>query len=93
MERIACDGGEMMSDYDSLGRIGLLTPQANPTVEPEFLRLIPMNIACFTGRLHSSERDAATRLRIYLENIGQTIAQFGNMRLDAIGLPAPARII
>jgi maleate isomerase len=75
----------MMSDYDSLGRIGILTPQANPTVEPEFLRIIPMDIACFTGRLHSSEKDAATRLRIYLEKMGETIAQFGNMRLDAIG--------
>ncbi len=72
-------------DYGTMGRIGLLTPQANPTVEPEFSRMIMSDVGLYTARLVSHEPDAKRRLVHYLENLGSAVDQFGGMALDAIG--------
>ena len=75
----------MSLDYGRMGRIGILTPQANPTVEPEFNRLMQQEVAVYTARLVSREPDARLRLVNYLNEIEQTLCQFGGMPLDAIG--------
>jgi maleate isomerase len=72
-------------DYGARGRIGVLTPQANPTVEPEFQRLLPADMALYTARLTSGEADASRRLIAYFTGLEATVAQFGGMKLAAIG--------
>ena len=62
-------------DYGQLGRIGLGTPQANPTVEAEMRRLVPREVEYFTLRLTSSSSDAKTRLQEYLQNLPTFLKQ------------------
>jgi len=71
-------------DYGVRGRFGLLTPQANPTVEPEFRRLMPDGVELYTARLTSRSDDPRDRLIEYLERLPETLAQFDMLRLDAV---------
>lgn len=71
-------------DYGARGRFGLLTPQANPTVEPEFRRLAPGGTELYVARLTSRSDDPRTRLIEYLERLPETLAQYDTLRLDAV---------
>jgi len=71
-------------DYGMRGRFGLLTPQANPTVEPEFRRLTPAGTELYVARLTSRSDDSRVRLIEYLERLPQTLAQYDTLRLDAV---------
>jgi maleate isomerase len=71
-------------DYGPRGRFGLLVPQANPTVEPEFRRLMPEGTECYVARLTSRSEDPRTRLVEYLERLPGTLAQYDTLRLDAV---------
>jgi maleate isomerase len=71
-------------DYGARGRLGLLTPQANPTVEPEFRRLLPEGTELYVARSTSRSADPRTRLVEYLEWLPETVAQFDTLRLRAI---------
>jgi maleate isomerase len=71
-------------DYGGRGRFGLLTPQANPTVEPEFHRLAPAGTEFYVARLTSRSDDPRTRLVEYLERLPETLVQYDTLRLDAI---------
>lgn len=71
-------------DYGALGRFGLLTPQANPTVEPEFRRLMPDAAELFVARLTCRGDDPRARLTAYLEHLPQTLTQYDTLRLDAV---------
>ena len=64
------------------GRLGLGTPQGNPTVEAEMRRLIPDNIEYFTLRLFSDSNDPATRLHDYLLRLPEFMSQFATLKLD-----------
>jgi len=70
-------------DYGECGRFGLLTPQANPTVEPEFRRLAPSDTELYVARLTSRSDDPRTRLVEYLERLPDTMLQYDTLRLDA----------
>ena len=50
-------------EYAPQGLIGLLTPQGNQTVEPEFGVLVPPDIGVLTARMTGPEPDMARRLR------------------------------
>jgi maleate isomerase len=71
-------------DYGAGARFGLLTPQANPTVEPEFRRLAPAGTELYVARLTSRAADPRMRLTEYLEGLPGTLAQYDTLRLDAV---------
>jgi len=70
-------------DYGERGRIGLGTPQANPTVEAEFARLIPPGFEVVTTRLFSPAASPRDRLTDYIEHLPDYLARFGGIPMDA----------
>lgn len=75
----------MTRDYGARARLGIATPQANPTVEPEMRALLPASIAVYATRLVHPAPDVETRLDHYIRNIPAALATFGVLRLDAFG--------
>lgn len=71
-------------DYGALGRIGIVTPQANPTVEPELGVLLPARVSMVVAR-SVSRGEPQQRLREYFEQLGATLERFETMPLDAVG--------
>lgn len=74
----------MAIEYGSDGLLGVLTPQANTTVEPEFSILLPPRMAMLNARLTSSKPTIAARLLDYVEGLDDAVAQFANAPLGAI---------
>lgn len=65
-------------EYASDGLIGVLTPQANTTVEPEFTILIPPGIGMITARLTSNKATMDERLVDYVAALDSTLDQLAN---------------
>ena len=72
--------------YAPQGLIGLLTPQANTTVEPEAWALLPSGISLINGRLVSAHPDLMQRLRDYFGDLAPTLTQFANAPLSVLAL-------
>ena len=70
-------------DYARAGRLGIGTPQANPTVEAEIRRLLPFEVDAVTLRLTSASPDPAVRLCSYLTDLPHHAKQFAGMQMDA----------
>jgi maleate cis-trans isomerase len=66
--------------------IGVLTPQANTTVEPEFWVMLPSGVAMINARMVSPKDTLEARLADYLDHLDNTIAQFANAPLDAVAV-------
>ena len=75
----------MSLEYASRGLIGMLTPQANTTVEPEFNILWPRGIAMLNARLLSDKRSITERLADYFEHYDDSLKQFANAPVGAVG--------
>jgi maleate isomerase len=72
-------------EYGARGVLGIGTPQANPTVEPEVSSLMPGGVNLQATRLTSPVQDSRDRLIDYIENLGQAPRTFDVLRLDAFG--------
>lgn len=70
--------------YGAEGLLGVLTPQANTTVEPEFAIMLPPRMAMLNARLTSPKPTIAARLIDYVDGLDQAVAQFANAPLGAI---------
>lgn len=75
----------MAVEYAPDGVIGVLTPQANTTVEPEMALLLPPRMAMVNARCVSARPALNDRLVEYVAQLDQTVAQFANAPLAAIG--------
>jgi maleate isomerase len=67
--------------YASRGLVGMLTPQANTTVEPEFNLLWPPGVAMINARLVSDKTAMSDRLVDYFANYAASLRQFANAPL------------
>ena len=73
-------------EYGSKGLIGVLTPQANTTVEPEFWSLMPSGFSLINARLISSCNSIEERLLDYIENLEKSVFQFGNAPIKILAV-------
>ncbi|MBH0114455.1 hypothetical protein I5E68_16030 [Novosphingobium sp. YJ-S2-02] len=76
---------EHRADYGQGGRIGIGTPQANPTVEAEMAIALPRSCALAATRLRSTAATPAARLEAYLEGLGETLESYDSYRPDVFG--------
>ena len=72
--------------YARKGLIGVLTPQANTTVEPEYSILCPEGYAFINARMTSKKDTIEERLIDYADSIEVHIAQFANAPIQAVAL-------
>ena len=76
----------MSFEYAPRGFIGVLTPQANTTVELEFGILLPSGFSLLTARLVSTRPDLDSRLLDYFDNLTLSAAQFAEAPLRSLGV-------
>ena len=76
----------MSFEYAPRGVIGMLTPQANTTVEPECQILLPSGFGLVTARMVSAKPSMEERLVDYFDTLGTTLAQFADAPLRAVGV-------
>jgi maleate isomerase len=79
----------MQRDYGSQARIGILPPQANPTVEPEIGLLLPSGVSMLVNRL-VSQGEPRQRFLDYFRNLETTLQGFDTMDLDVAGFACTA---
>lgn len=70
--------------YARRGLVGVLTPQANTTVEPELALLLPPGVAMLTARLTSDAPSLMQRLRDYVERLDDFIDRFAQAPLGVV---------
>jgi len=73
-----------VSAYSRIGRVGVIVPPENPTVEPEMVRLMPSDVSVHTMRLPVVEAPLNGRIEAYNQSLGQMVAGFGGLRLNCI---------
>ena len=76
----------MAVEYAPKGLIGVLTPQANTTVEPEFWIMLPPGVAMINARMTSDKSSLEARLVDYFDQMDRAVEQFANAPIGAIAL-------
>jgi maleate cis-trans isomerase len=74
----------MAVEYAPRGLLGVLTPQANTTVEPELAALLPPGVAMLNARMTSAKPAIIARLLDYLASLDAWSDQFANAPVGAI---------
>ena len=74
----------MSVEYAPRGIVGVLTPQANTTVEPEYAILTPPGYAFLNARLLSPHKTIDERLVDYFANVQNYSRQFANAPIGAL---------
>jgi maleate isomerase len=74
----------MSLEYAPRGLVGMLTPQTNTTVEPEFNILWPRGVAMINARLMSGKASMTARLVDYFDNYAASLAQFANAPVGVV---------
>lgn len=74
-----------MTDYGSGGRVGVATPQANPTVEAEFSILLPRTMTVTATRLRSAGATPTARLIDYMERLDDALDAYDTFKPDVFG--------
>jgi maleate isomerase len=80
-----------MSEYGQRGKVGVIVPPANTTVEPELAAMMPPDVALYATRLPGKvSKNTALGLRErfegYIESLAETANSFGGAPLDAMCL-------
>jgi len=75
-----------LNDYGKAGLIGVLTPQANTTVEPELWALMPPGWSLLNARLTSDLATIEARLVDYTTKFAETAERFANAPIDAVAV-------
>jgi len=76
----------MSFEYAPRGFVGVLTPQSNSTVEPEFGILLPKGMSLLTARLVSKQATLEDRLLAYFDQLTQSAAEFAEAPLRSLGV-------
>ena len=76
----------MSFEYAPRGFVGMLTPQANTTVEPECNILLPAGVGLLNARLTSAKLAMEERLVDYFDTLPAALSQFGDAPLRAVGV-------
>ena len=63
----------MAVEYAPQGLIGVLTPQANTTVEPEFWIMLPPGVALINARMTSDKSSLEARLVDYFDQMDRAV--------------------
>lgn len=72
--------------YAPKGLFGVLTPQANTTVEPELAVMVPAGYAWINGRLTSPKQSIEARLLDYYGTLTPALRQFANAPVRAVAV-------
>lgn len=73
-----------MTQGSEAGRVGLVVPPANPTVEPEIHQLLPQDVSVYSARLpRLPELSLEDRLAHYAQDLQPALASMEGLRLDA----------
>ena len=75
----------MSTFYARRGLVGVMTPQANTTVEPEMSLLLPDGFGMISARLTSARTGMKDRLLDYFDDMENVAARFANAPLSVIG--------
>lgn len=74
----------MSVEYAPKGLVGVLTPQANTTVEPEYAILTPPGYAFINARMLSPHKTIEQRLVDYFDNVDKFARQFANAPIGVL---------
>jgi maleate isomerase len=77
-------------DYGAKGRVGVATPQANPTVEPEIGACLPPGVSMYTTRLTSACAEPKDRFFDYFNNLDRTLQSYDTLKLDVLAFACTA---